>query len=509
MTCVRVARLTALVLTLAGAATARALADSANLANRIPPGANTIVFINVDSALDSKLGVKEGWRAKLADAYATKPLTVPPNARQVVLASWIELAGVQPLWEVSLIQLSKAVSMQQIAKDENGFTEMLDKRQAAWSPANAYFVRMETDVLGVVCPADRQFASRWAAQTGANPNAVSPFLRSAIAKIGPKTDYLFALDLENAPSEKRVRRRLADGEFACLADKQIDANKFGAIIASVKGLRLTVDVDEDISGECVIEFGRPVSDLAEHIQPLLLELLDRSGAMIDDFKSWKMSAKDATLQASGKLSSEGFRHLCSIVNPPSPTRTEDAPESAGPTGGEPDKPAAAQGGPSAAASKKYYQAVSQIIDGIGKQVRTSSSMNKGATYIARDARRIDRLPILNVDPELVQWGTGVSSRLIEVATGLGVGGFTARARTEGVLDPGVNTGYDDWEGGIGRITKDPNDEINRRNARRERAAQSAEQRAQTLQQLSGLIQEIEASRATIRAAMTEKYKAEF
>jgi hypothetical protein len=162
-----------------------------------------------------------------------------------------------------------------------------------------------------------------------------------------------------------------------------------------------------------------------------------------------------------------------------------------------------------AASKKYYQAVSKIIDNVGKQVRTSSSMNKGATYIARDARQIDRLPILNVDPELVQWGTSVSGRLLEMATGLGVGGFTARARTESVMDPGVNTGYDDWDAGVGRISRDPNDEVNRRNARRERMAQSAEQRAQTLQQLSGVIQEIEASRANIRAAMTEKHKTEF
>ncbi len=482
------------------------LADASALAKRLPPGANAIAFINVDGLINSKLGKEEDWRSKLTDAYSVGPLFVPPDAKHVMMASWLEPTNMEPIWEASVIRVGKPLSMDRIAKNANGFTEGLGDRMAAWSPANAYFVRLDATMLGVVCPADRQFAARWCGRTDGDAGALTPYLRAAVEKVVPETEYLFAIDLQDAVSEKRCRRRLEMEEFASLVGKDINVRRIAEIVASLKGMTLFVEVGSEISGQCTIDFGQPTDELASYAKPMLTDVLERVGASIDDIKSWKFSAKGSTILASGKLSTEGLRALCSIINPPSPGQTEEsAAANANDGEGNANDSAPAATAATAAASKQYYRAVSKIIDGFGKRVRDASSLTAGATYVARDARSISRLPIMNVDPELAKWGLDVSMKLLEVGSALGVGGFQARARAEGVMNPeAASVSWGELEASV-----DPNAEINRQNAARARRAATAEEKARVLQQATQVLMELEAGRAQVRAAMTQKHKIEF
>src|SRR5262245_6269296 len=242
----RVSRFTGFSLLVAIVCAGPVVADVGNLANRIPPGSNAVAYVNVKALVGSKLGTQEKWKEQLADAYATRPMVVPPNAKEVVMASWIEPATLDPVWEVSVIETTTTISMDRIARDEKGFTDPLGGKMAAWTPMNAYYVRLEERLLGVVCPADRQFAARWVAQSSPGADVLSPWLRDAVKGIDAKTHYLFALDLRDAVSEKRVRGRLAMDEFDCLAGKEIDARKLSECVASVKGLALTAEVGDDI-----------------------------------------------------------------------------------------------------------------------------------------------------------------------------------------------------------------------------------------------------------------------
>lgn len=488
------------------AVTGTAIGDASALAKRLPPGANAIAFINVDGLINSKLGKEEDWRSKLADAYSVGPLFVPPDAKHVMMASWLEPTNLEPIWEASVIRVGKALSMDRIAKNANGFTEGIGQRMAAWSPANAYFIRLDATMLGVVCPADRQFAARWCGRTDGADGALTPYLRAAVEKIVPDTEYFFAIDLQDAVSEKRCRRRLEMDEFESLTGKEINTRRIAEIVASLKGLTLFVEVGSEISGKCTIDFGQPTDELASYAKPMLTDVMERVGASIDDIKTWKFSAKGSTILASGKLSTEGLRALCSVINPPNPGQTDESAAADANDGAEkakdsaPTAPAA-----TAAASKQYYRAVSKIVDGFGKRVRDASSLTAGATFVARDARNISRLPIMNVDPELTKWGLDVSMKLLEVGSALGVGGFQARARAEGVMNPEAATvSWGDLEASV-----DPNAEINRQNAARARRAATAEEKARVLQQATQALMELEAGRAQIRAAMTRKHKIEF
>lgn len=478
-----------------------ALADVNDLLERVPPGANAIAYMNVESLLNSKLGRVEKWRDMMSDAYEAGPLIAPPDSKQVLLASWLEPTTVESLWEVSVIEVGKAISMQRIARDAEGLLDSLGGKPAAWVPANAYMIRLDKHLLGVVSPADRQFAARWSARSSSQSAPLSPYLRAAGRKIGPKTDYLLALDLEDVISEKRFRHRLAMDEFECLADKKIDFHRISDIVASIKGLTLTVTVGGEIKGNCEIDFGQPVSELSPFAKPLLMEILDKTGASLDDVHRWSFKPGETSITATGTLSTADLRRLCSIINPPSPIHTDDAADS------PKDKTStgAASESQRAAASQRYFKAVSKIVDGFGARVRSADSLTRGATYVARDARNIGRLPILNVDPELATWGAGVSSRMLEVASALGVSGLQARSRAESILNPYTGGGQvSELE-----IRGDPNAETDRQNAARMRRAAVAEEKGRILQQASQLLLELEASRSQIRAAMTQKYTVNF
>lgn len=483
------------------ALTAMASADVKNLLSRVPPGANVIAVIDVNGVINTPMGKQNNWKEKLADAYAAKPLVVPPNAVKLVQASWIEPSTMRPMWEASVIELNKAPSMEQIAKAERGFAESVLDKPAAWSPINAYFVRLDSRLLGAVCPADRQFLARWINQSASAGDVIGPYLQSAVDGMDAGTDYLFAFDLQNAVSPKRVRRRIALDEFDCMAGKNVDGEKIGATLGSIRGVTLQVDINDDAVGKGTIDFGQSAAPLAAFAKPLVLEALGKFGVGVDDFQKWDASVKGNSIMLKGKLSTEGMRELFSIVDPPSPLHTGDADAPAAA-----DKPAPANNDdPTPAATKKYFEAVGGIIDGIGVKIRQAPSMIQSGTYIARDARRIDRLPILNVDPMMVQWGTSVSTQIDQIAGSMTTGGFTARANTIGIQNAQIDYINDD----SATAQVDPNDAVNRINVTRQRRAALAEAKAQTGQQVTQMLRDIETSRAQIRAAMTQKYKINF
>jgi hypothetical protein len=480
-----------------------AQADDANLLSRIPPGANAVAIIDVDKILNSPMGIKEKWKDKLKNAYASKPLMVPPSARRLVLAALIDPSTMQPAWEVSVMEMKTAPSMKSIAKAEGGFADTISEKQAVWSPINAYFIRLDTQLLGTVAPANRQFTARWARRGASQGDNLSPYLQRATASIDDNTSYLFAMDLEDATSLGKVRRRIDMGDFESVADKTENAAKIASVVASIKGISLRVSIGKEPVGSGIIEFGRPTAVLADFAKPLLLEVLGKFGASIDGLDTWKVTATGNNLTLSGKLPVEGLQQLLSIVDPPSPLPTADSDDETGTANSSNEAPKSDTA--VAAASQQYFAAIAKIIDNTGKKIRTSTSMTQGAKWVAGDARRIARLPIVNVDPDLVNWGTDVCARLNDLASAVGVGGLQARSRAVGIQDANViGTHSEELE-----IRSDPNDRINQQNVKRQRLAASAEQKAQTAQVATRMLADIEQTRSQIRSAMVAKYNVNF
>src|SRR5262249_31586422 len=93
------------------------------------------------------------------------------------------------------------------------------------------------------------------------------------------------------------------------------------------------------------------------------------------------------------------------TTPPGPTRTAPA-----------QPPAATQQDAVVKASQQYFRSVVDIVDALkGQQTPTYASMK---LWYDRYAKQIEELPLLNVDTELLEWGSKVARTLREMSMGI-------------------------------------------------------------------------------------------
>ena len=59
-------------------------------------------------------------------------------------------------------------------------------------------------------------------------------------------------------------------------------------------------------------------------------------------------------------------------------------------------------------SKKYFQHISLLIDTLRTDIKSAGSPKLARRMVDKAALEIDRLPVLNVDEELIGYGAGVS-----------------------------------------------------------------------------------------------------
>jgi hypothetical protein len=481
-----------------------ASAEFKSLLGRIPSDANALVLIDAEGMLNSPLGVREGWKVKLANAYAQKPLIIPPDASRVVMAALIDPGDMETIWEVSVMDLSKPPSLDLMARAEGGYVDILGKTPAVWSPINAYFIQLDPLVLGAACPANRQFASRWAA--GKPTGSLSAYLSNAAGAVGAGTPIVMAMDLQDVTCATKVRRRLATETFASLEGKNPDLDALSQVVGGIRGVTLRVAIGEEARGKGVVDFDRDTAVLASFAKPLLLELLSQSGALIDDLDTWQVNARGKQVSFEGKLSTDGLRRLLSVVEPPAPH------EAGQPASG---KPGASEKDVKAAASQQYFRAVRDIIQRLDKKAAggRSGTLSEIATWMKRDAGEISRLPILNVDPDLAKFGTEISVRLNDASRVMTEGTLQTHARTSGIRSTHVET-YSGYGGYYGSgASEQANNSAQRRAAQAQADTQRKqaikEERARTVSQAGEIFKGVKAEAERIRIEMTNRYQVEF
>jgi len=484
-----------------------ARADLNNLLGRIPGESNALVVIDLEKILASPVSQREGWKERLANAYASKPLIVPPGTGRLVMAALLEPGTANVVWEVSVLDIKNAPSIESIAQAEEGYLDKVGGKPAAWSPINAYFVQLDPEVLGVVCPANRQFVARWIGQKEKGLGGfASLYLRTAAAAVGKGADVIMAVDLEDVTCAPKVLNRLETETFDSLEGKGVDPSALAELVGSLKGVTLQVKVGEEITGEGVVEFGSDTAVLKDIGKPLLLEVMSQSGLYLSDFENWDVSVAGKKLSLKGKLSSEGFRRLLSVVDPPAPNPVEAvavAPREPKPeeteaeTPVEPEKPDTAA---MAEASREYFLAVMVAVDNLSESIGSgsdSASLSKSAAWLKRDARRIDRLPVLNVDPDLLAWSVEASSRLKEIANICEIGNMQTQSRTATVQSSGYY--------GVSRSEA----AAQRRMVSGQRRQVAMEEKARAYGEAARIGQDLRGSAGKIRVVMTQRYGVEF
>jgi hypothetical protein len=198
-----------------------------------------------------------------------------------------------------------------------------------------------------------------------------------------------------------------------------------------------------------------------------------------------------------------------VIDPPRPTELRETaaakPAPAVTPSGEPPaqpKPATPTISPAEAKAKvsqQYFATIDGILDRLGKNLGTGArnvSLAEGAAWMQRDARRISRLPIKDVDPDLVRFGSEAATRLRDSAQPLVQGTLQAGARSAGIT-ANVQETYD----------YENTNELARVEGERRQAG--LEQRARSLEAAAAVIRDLQLSRDQVRAEMVKRYNIEF
>lgn len=386
------------------------------------------------------------------------------------------------------MQLDQPVPLQTIALREGGYIdELADGVQAVWTPSETYFVQLNDNRLGAMYPANRQNVIRWVQSLQANRSLqLSDYLLQAAADLQSDTPIVMALDLQGVVQPHRVRVALEDSQAMAGQDASLD--KVARLLVGLQGISLTVQVDKQATGTIRIDFAEDVGGLGRLAKPLFLEALQKFNAVIPDFESWQAELLGNRVVLSGPLSISGLRRIGSLLEPPS-TKFSDLKDAA---------PAESGTDAYVQASQQYYRAVHTLIDDLRKTL--GDTRDNHSLWMERFGRKIDALPILNVDPDLLAWGASVS----ETFRDMSVTNRSANVRA-GTRKAYVNTGasYDGYGYGSGGWYNDATG-----SAKQKTQIERSEQGAARIQRF-GSWKEVEDSEAQIRIAMTQKYNAEF
>lgn len=483
------------VILLAGLCVSNAHGQFAGLTTRIPSGANAIVVLDVDKIQKSPLAQKENWREQRENAAAAGLTVLPATADYFIMAANLDLDFMQSKWEVSLSKVRTEPSMPQLAARFGGSVDEVASRPAALLPDDSYIVKFNPSMVGSMRPGNRQSVARWLRQTSVSSDKrLSPYLKNAVEFAEGGTPIIVALDMSDQISADEIRARA--GEMKSLENTNIDIDQLADAAASIQGVMLGITIKDRIRGSIRVDFDKDVTFLKDVAKPLLLEVLANRSAMISEFEDWDLKVTGKRIQITGDLYQSGMRRIMSILDAP-PALNRPAYTSPG----EQTEENLQQ-----LSSQQYFKMVGGLVDDL--QGKKKQTMGQVGIWCGRYARKIDELPMLNVDERLLDYGAFVSDALREAEAVLrGVGG---KSRVRQLNAPAQyrsvgRWGSDGWMGTryYGGWVESPRLEAQNRTRIR------TEERVQGASSVRDITREVNEATAQVRREMTQKYKVEF
>ena len=235
----------------------------------------------------------------------------------------------------------------------------------------------------------------------------------------------------------------------------------------------------------------------------MLQVLADKGALIEDFQSWTVQTKGSEISLAGTLSASGRRRLMSVVD--SPVSENSLAESPSVSPGE--LPAM-----EAKKSREYFRAVVGMANDLKSDMRNAKNLASTHLFFDKYAKRIERMPILGVDEELLNYSAFVANTLRQATGSVKTMGIQSGVRQAQITGSDVyagDYGYGGYRyGAYGRYGRRAQmAEIKGVGA--ERRVVRAEEKGIMATDVQKLRQDLIAATTDIRRKMTQKYQIEF
>lgn len=471
------------------------------LISRAPKGANSIGLVDVDALRNYVARLQRGRKAG-SEAKDLNHLIeeLPPSIQRAAMAAWLDHDTLEPIWEYTSIdfQKGKAPSLRTLIDKEQGYQDVIAGKPVVWSPRGRYFMQGLNDQVAVLKPADRPLLARWLRRTKTSNEEMSSFLQQVAERAGDKSALVLAIDMADVVSPTQAPEKA--GTLKSVVDAGLSNTAVGALFSSLRGVSFDVQVRDRLEGELKVEFNVSPKMLDQAGKPLLLEILGRRGLMLPELKSWGARVDGDNLILSGPLEPSSLIDLLSFLSTTTTGSVADHPSIARQQSDQPlpnNAPPADSGDPAAKASKRYFDGVQRIVS----ECRNLKGLTVAEHGFWNDklSRKIDQLPMLNVDPALLDYGSQTSQLLRN--SGLTIRNANMGASTQRVpsYTGYVNTGNGYWGSGSWAVNDN----------RHYNSMVDQQARVTGMGSHYGNLKAIDDMTVSIRRAMTTKYNLEF
>jgi hypothetical protein len=494
-------------------------ADFPELASRIPEDSNAIVLIDMEKILASPAAERGDWKNKIENAFDEGITILPPGTKRAILASQIDIEFMTTITQTEMLEVETPTNVTEISKKTGGTIDRIGELAAVRLPLDAYVVHFAKDTFGIMLPANRQAVVGWIREVHDREQPkLSPYLKEAYevtTDVG--TPIIMAIDLQDAVAESHIRSRLQEEWKEMGFEGKADPQAVIKVLASIRGATLGITLKDKPFGKVKIDFGEDAKPLAPIAKQLFLHVLDRRGLAIEEFEDWKYEVKGKSVTLEGHFTSSGLRRVFSPFDRPPGFHVAKEKAEAPATQELSKEEAMGQ------ATLAYYKSVQKLLKDLkGRKGSSGGTYTTGsiAQWCTNYGRKINNLPLLNVDPEMIQYGTATAQTLTQVAQALNggniQGGIDARSSSP-VYNTYSNTniyGYGyrgGWFGGATVPLGETNTSaiIDERATTAQRANIRANARATSSKQAREIFANIDAGTADIRARMVQKYQLEF
>jgi hypothetical protein len=364
---------------------------------KVPDSANALIFLDLNAIKNSPIGKRENWASKHESEHLAGTAGINPKVQKLIMAAELDPSDLHNQWEIGIVSRSENINMEKLAKTHSGSLDKVSGQTVVFTPRNAAFVQFGPKIGGFMRPANRQALARWlrSAKTATKPS-VSPYLLAASEKT-KESQIVMALDLSDMLDEEGIAYRLKNSKT--LGEKG-DISAQTKVIASLKGVTFTVDFTQKIFGQMRVDFGEDVKPIKYLAKTMVIEALDNIGAHLDDLTDWYAEAEGTSINMRGNVSLKGLRQILSFITPVSDTDETAKDDGSTIEGGQ---------DPKLLASQRYFAAITSYLGDLRDQ--KANTFESLAVWYDKYSQKIDNLPVLDVDPDLITFGTNISNTL--------------------------------------------------------------------------------------------------
>jgi hypothetical protein len=381
-------------------------ADPVELLKYIPKPVNTVAVVNVADILATPRAAKEGWAKVDHTEFLAGAIPVHPSVQFILLAKDLNPEAPGRGEVLAVIPLNRPVNLEQFAKSRGGQVDTVAGESVAVTPTGVVGVKLADTILGLARTENRQDVARWIRYAeGASRSQQQRYINAAVNNLGTRHHVLIAVETEDLFHPNQAGLAVAQSDV--LAKDRPTAEAIEAFLRRMTGVRFTANIrDDGIAAEVRIDSAAPANVNPEAVRAFVAELLARNGAMLDDLPAARAAASGNAVTLTFRLSDPELARIMALVAPPIQGI------------GSADIIPVAPAGVTPEATQRYFRAVTRVIDDLKAQNKRARDFEKTAVWHDTAANQIETLPVLNVDPLVVEFGHGTAQRLREIANSL-------------------------------------------------------------------------------------------